>query len=151
MVVGRGGVAAGVRLGDREAHDPVALEERRQPSALLLLGAEQQQLLRPEGQRAQLLADAGVDLPELLQDQGLFEVAQARAAVGLGDEQPDQPEAARLLDDVERHLLLDVAGERHLGKFAAGKLPGRLLDLLLLAGKIEIHPVQSFLECRYIS
>jgi hypothetical protein len=49
------------------------------------------------------------------------------------------PEPASFPDNLEGDLLVDVALERDLWEFTAGKFPGGLLNVSLFAGEVEIH------------
>ena len=73
-----GDVGAGVRLGQRERAEDRLLEQRRQPLALLLLGAGDQHRQRAEDVGDDRRPDPGAAPAELLADQRALHRAEAR-------------------------------------------------------------------------
>jgi hypothetical protein len=116
---------------------------------LLLLGPEHQQLLCPEANRTQLLADARIHPPELLQHQSLLEISQTGPPVLLRDEEADEIQLAGLFQYLFRKDLFQIELAGDVGEFAPGKFPGSLLNVRLLFGQLKIHPgdlLMSFAE-----
>ena len=108
LLVGRaldaGRVAARRGLGDRvRGEEPVA-GHAAEVLLLLLLGAGDEQRRGGQGRRGHRRLDAGAAVGELLDDEGVVELADARAAVLLGDDGRDDPELPRLLVDVLGNL-----------------------------------------------
>ena len=125
---GGAGVRAGARLGEAEAGQPLARDQRRQPLLALLLGAVGEDRVDAEAD-AGLKRDAHrlVDAADLLDRHAeAGEVAVlARAAVLLRGGEAEEAELAHLLHDVDREVvravpLRGVGGDLLLGELADG-------------------------------
>ena len=137
---GAGGVGAGAGLGQAPGADLLALGERDQPAAPLLLVAELVDVVAAQRVvRRDADADRGVDLGQLGDDDHVLDVAEAGAAVLLGEDDAEEAELARLGDDLAGELLalVDLVDDRI--DLAAGELPRGLLDGALLVGQGKIH------------
>ena len=111
-----------------------------QPGLLLLVGAVGQDRVDAEPDR-RLEGDAHrlVDPADLLdRDAQAGEVAVlARAAVLLGRGEPEQPELAHLLHDVDREVVVAVPLRGVRRDLGLGELADALPELLVLAGQLE--------------
>ena len=97
------GVGTGVGLGESEGDGLLAAAAGSQPLLLLLIVGIQVQSLEAQDVHVQRLADGGGHAGELLDDDGLLQVAHAHAVILLGE--GDAHEAAL------GHLLIDVLGQ----------------------------------------
>ncbi len=116
----RGGVGAGVRLGEAVGAEQLAAEHVGQPALPLLLGAEGGQPVAGQRVHGDADADARPHRADLLEDLEVDLVGDRAPAVLLGVGQPQQPGLAELGED--------VAGERPVGlggDGALGQLVGR--------------------------
>jgi len=115
-----GDVGACVGLGEPERAEDRALDQRRQPLGLLLVGAGDQHRAGAQAVRADRGADTGATPVQLLADEHPVERAEPEAAVLGGYVQVHQPERVRLLDHVGRVAHLDVV-QRRLGADLLGR------------------------------
>ena len=103
------GVAAGAHLGQREGRYALAAREARQVPALLLLGAEENEPLRPDRLvSAERQRHARVEPRHLLNDPGVARIREAHAPVALGNRQPEEAELPQAHEDIRGDLLLPI-------------------------------------------
>ena len=120
------GVGAGFGLGERPAAELFALRQRDDVFALLLVGAELVDVVGAERiVRGDDEADGAVDARELFDGDDVFDVAEAGAAVFLGEDDAQKPELRQLGNELERETrglvpLHDVRGDFGLGEIAHG-------------------------------
>jgi hypothetical protein len=94
-----------------------------------------------DGQRG---PDAGVRAGELLEDQAVRDVVGARAAVGLRDADPHEPELAEVCEHLGGKRVVAVPRLRVRGDLLVGEAPRQLADLLLLVGQVvQAHGVTA--------
>ena len=142
--LGAGGTGVGARagLGETEARERASGDQVGQPGVLLLLGAEGEDRVDAEA-HGRLEGDAQglVDPADLLdRDAQAGEVAVlAGAAVLLRRGQTHQPEAAHLLDDVGREVVVLVPLRCVGGDLRLRELADAATELLVLAGQLERH------------
>ena len=103
-------VAAGLRLGERDARAALARCQVGQPSRSLLRLAELRQHQGGQRVRAQDPGDAHPCFRDLLEHDGVRNSVDGDAAVLLRDQHPEQAHRLHLLDDLVRI----AAGELHL-------------------------------------
>ncbi len=125
-------VRAGVRLGEPEAPEDRLVDERREPLALLLLGAGDQDRTGGEAVRGERRADAGAAPAELLADEHPVEARELGAADRRGDVQVEQPDLVGLGDDVGRMGGVLVVRRGARADLVARELPRELAERLLL-------------------
>ena len=135
-----GGVRAGVGLGEAEAAQPLAAAELGQVLLLLLLGAPlQDRRAHERGLDRHDRAHRGVSPPDLLHDQAVGHVVEARAAVL---PRHDRAQVA-LLGDLAHELDVEVVVAVVLAPagddLVVGEVPRRLADQLLLVAQVEVH------------
>ena len=136
----RGGVRARARLGERVRGEELARREPRQVPLLLLVGAGELQPERPELLHGEDHPARRADLRDLLDHGQREQRAGAEAAVGLVEEEPEEPVLAVELDDVPRELVRLVDLGRPRRDAVARELPDQLADLSLLVGqRVERH------------
>ena len=127
-------------FGIGEGADPFPRRQLRQVLPLLCLAAGRHQQLggeidgrgyRHRGQRA----------PEFLGDHALLQMADAEAAIFLGDGGAEPAEPGHVAPDrcVEAGLALEHGPYRGRRAFIGEEPAGLLLELLLVFGEIEIH------------
>ena len=118
------GVGAGFGLGQRPRADFFALGERRQIFLLLRFGAEFEDVIAAERiVRRDDDADRAVDAREFLDRSGVFDVAEAGAAVFFGKDDAEQAHFGELGHDFGWKVrgfvpLHDVRGDFAFGEFA---------------------------------
>src|SRR5205823_5752063 len=96
---GARGVRAGAGLGEAPGADLLAAGERRHPAAALLLVAELEDVVGTQRVvRGDADAHRGVDARQLGDDDDVLDIAQARAAVLLREEDAEEAELAGLPD-----------------------------------------------------
>jgi hypothetical protein len=92
-------------------------------------------------------ADSGVRLAELLDDQDVFEHPHPAAADFFRVIHPDEPEISRLLVQLARETVIQLAFVRHFRlEFPFCKFRGCLFDILLLLGQGKIHSTTSICQ-----
>ena len=102
-----GRVRARIRLGDRQRAEPAFRDRGQQPLPLLLCAEIDQRLHAMEGGRVDD-AGRGAGLADHLHCRDIEAEAHRRAAVGLRDKQPVQPERVQRLDVLPGELAAAV-------------------------------------------
>ena len=139
------GVGACFRLRQRPAADPFARGELRDVAVPLLVGARLEDVVGAErGVRGDDDADRAVHARKFLDDDGVVDVAEARAAQLFRKDRTQVAELAELFDHFERENLVfvplhDVGPDFRVGEFADG-----FTELDLLRREIEFHSLLSF-------
>src|SRR3954454_6778519 len=133
-------VGAGVRLGQAEACELLALRLWRQPPLLLVLRAvlEQRERVEADVHRDQR-AERRLAALDLLARERLRHVVEARAAVLLRQDDAEDPELRHALDQLEVELVVDVVLHCDRQDALVHELADRVLDQPLLVGQLEIH------------
>ena len=109
----RAGIGAVVGLGQAEAADEFAARELGQIFAPLRLAAVGIDRVHDQGGlHRHRRAVAGIDALDLARDQAVGDIAEAGAAVGLGDGRAEEAEGAHLAHD-RRIVLLVAKGMEH--------------------------------------
>ena len=136
----RGGVGAGVGLGQPEASEQIAAAESGQPALLLLLGspaldraADERGLDRDHRPRG------AVGPADLLDDQGVGDVVEAAPAVLLGDRRPEVAHLAEPAGQVGVEARSAVALADPRDDHLVGEPPGGLRDQPLLVAERQVH------------
>ena len=90
-------VGARFGLGERPAAELFALRQRDDIFLSLLFGAKLENVIRAQRiVRGNDDADRAIDAGKLLDDDGVFEIAHARAAIFLGENNAEKPSSASL-------------------------------------------------------
>ena len=135
-----GGVAAGVRLGQRIAPQLLAARERRQEARLLL--GRPVALDRRDGE-AGVHGDgdgqARVVARQLLDDEAERRVVEPGAAVLLGDGHAEHAELGQRAQGLHRHVMLAVPGGGVRRDFSPAELAHERLHLALGVGQLRDH------------
>src|SRR5581483_3238968 len=118
----RGDVRAGVRLGDGEAADFLALDQRRQPALSLRVVAEAIEDQRRTDLHGDKDADGAVRARELLGEQPKREEAEPVAAAVLADRRAVKAELAHLRDQVPAEFALAVVSSGSGRDFLRGEI-----------------------------
>src|SRR6185312_16014161 len=119
---------------------PLARAELRQVLALLLLGAPLHDARADErGLHRDDRADRAVAAADLLDDQPVGEVVQARAAVLGGHDRAEVALVCDLLDEIEVEVVVARVFARLDHDLVVGELARGLLDQALLVGQVEVH------------
>jgi hypothetical protein len=105
----------------------------------LLLGPDLVEQLAPERRGVHGDAETAVDPGELLHDERVLQVAQALAAVLIGDGDGHEALVGDRVDQLAGPLLGLVGVPSVLGKLLLRELAGGFLDLLLLPAEVELH------------
>ena len=134
------GVRARVRLGQAEAPQPFARAQPRQVALLLLLRAPlEDRRAHQRGLHRDHRAHGGVAAPDLLHDQPVADVVQARAAILLGHDRPEVTLVGDFLHDLEIEVVIARVLARSLDDLPVGELPRGVLDQTLLVAQLEVH------------
>ena len=130
----------GFRFGQRPAADPFAGGELRNVLAPLLVAAGDINVIGAERiVRGDDQADGGIDARQFFDDDGVLDVAEARAAQFLGEDGAQEAQLAGFFDDVERKDLLFVPLEDVRADFLLGKFADALAKLDLLRREVKFH------------
>jgi hypothetical protein len=132
-----GDVRARVRLGQCERAEDRLVEQRRQPLALLLVGAGDQHRQRAEDVRHDRGPDPGTAPAELFAEDRPVHRAEAGPAELLGDVGVHQPHLVRLRDHIGRVGLVLVVLGRLGADLLLRKLVRQLTQRALLVGQLE--------------
>ncbi len=137
-------VTAGLGLGDRDGRQALAGGDDRQPGLALLVAAEVDDLRRAQLRGLHHGAHGAAHPRELLDDDGLGQVAGSHAAVLLADCRA-QP---ALLGDAPGQFVVDRPGRLHLGypwpNLTLCEVADRLPELMMqAAAEVAVHPSPS--------
>jgi hypothetical protein len=137
-----GHVGAGVRLGDSESGDLLALDRRDEIALLLVLRAE-----LPHGRRRDpdVGADpgrhaAGAAARQLFRENRVVHVVTTLAAVLLGVLEPEEPELGHAREDLVGKPASVLPLHRVRGELVLHEAPDRLAELLVLVGEGRDRP-----------
>jgi hypothetical protein len=146
-VFDRGGVHAGdvravVGLGESAGREHLGLGHLGQPGLLLGLAAVVQDQLGGKDGKGHGAADGGIPAAEFLDDQDVFQTAQALAGVFFGKVDPEESQIAGLLPDLGGKGVgfLQFHGQIFV-KFALGEIPYGFLNVLLGAVELKFHSI----------
>ena len=133
-------VGAGGRLGQAEAAELLALCHRLEVARVLLVAPEleERQRVQADVHRDQR-AERRLAPLDLLADQRLAHVVEARAAVLGRDRRAQQPQLGHALDDAHVEVVVDVVLLRHRQDASVDELTHGLLDRALLVVQVEVH------------
>ena len=131
----RGGVRAGLRLGQAVAAEQLAADQVGQPARALLVGAELGQREAGQGVHADALGHRGPDGRELLDDLQVDLVGLAAAAVLLGVGQAEQAGLAQGAEHLAREPAVGLVRRGLRRELLAGQLAGQVEQRRGLLGR----------------
>ena len=135
-------VGPGRRLGQPEARELLAPRLRSEVALLLLLVRVTEKRERVQADvDGDERAEGGLAPLDLLAGEGLADEVHARAAVLLGDDDPEQAEFRHPLDDTDVEVMVDVVLDRVGQDPLVDELTNGRLDLPLLRREVELHGV----------
>ena len=134
------GVGAGFRFGERPAAEFFALRQRHDVFLALRLGAKFVDVVGAERiVRGHDEPDGAIDARQLLDGDGVFDIAEAGAAVSFREDDAQQAEIGQLGNDFGGKLRGLVPFHNVRSEFRLREIAHGALELLLFVGEGEVH------------